>query len=133
MITATLPPNPNLADRFSWLLGTLVNAIGVEARRLGIAGPLEAAIGRRIWGLWKRLKSVFAKWQAGTLGPPRAARGTSSPPSPQNGEGEAPAERPPRPPSVLPRRWGWLKRLLPDIAHNMNPFSDLLDDPNRYK
>lgn len=34
--------------------------------------------------------------------------------------------------SVLPRgKFGWLKRLLPDIAHDMNVFLHLLTDPER--
>jgi hypothetical protein len=30
---------------------------------------------------------------------------------------------------VLPRRFGWLKRLLPDIAHHMHAFQYVLNDP----
>ena len=108
-----------LADRFAFSIGFLLNALAAEMRRRGIRGPLEAAILLRIFVLWKRLRVVLAKWRDGTLRPPRprVAR-----------EGAAP-ERPPRPPSLLPRGRGWLKRLLPDIAHHMNALLHPLTDP----
>jgi hypothetical protein len=97
--------------------------MGFEWRRRGIGHALETAISYRMIGLVKRLNAVFVRWRAGTLRPPRprAVR-----------ERAAPAERAqpaPRAPSVLPRRYGWLKRLLPGIAHTMNAFAPLLTDP----
>ena len=84
MFGRVLPANPTLADRFSWFLWVVINQMALEVRRRGIGHALETAMQRRILGLWKRLRSVLARWEAGTLTGPRerAARVLTPHPGP---------------------------------------------------
>jgi hypothetical protein len=113
---------PSLADRFGYCMRWLATGIGIEQRRMGLGFALADAIGRRLSGLWTRLLRVFARLREGTLRPPRprASRAGAT-----AAEG---APRPARPPSLLPRQFGWLKGLMPPIAHYMNAFISLLAD-----
>ena len=71
MFGRVLPANPTLADRFSWFVWVVINQMALEVRRRGMGRALETAMQRRILGLWKRLRSVLAQWEAGTLTGPR--------------------------------------------------------------
>ena len=98
MFGRVLPANPTLADRFSWFLWVVINQMALEARRRGIGHALETAMQRRIMGLWKRLRAVLARWDAGTLTGGAGAEEYPSPrPSPTRGEGEHPPPGPVRP------------------------------------
>jgi hypothetical protein len=60
-----------LADRFAWLIECLFKAMAFEGRRQGVGHAVGSAIAQRMFGLWKRLRSVLERWRAGTLRPPR--------------------------------------------------------------
>jgi len=141
MFGRVLPANPTLADRFSWFLWVVINQMALEGRRRGIGQALETAIQRRILGLWKRLRSVLARWEAGTLTAARgrkAAKGNATPqestphpdPPPQGGRetnGELRAQRGAAVWGKLPRGFGWLGRLLPTVERTA--FLPLVNDP----
>jgi hypothetical protein len=121
--------------------------MGYEWRRRGIPQPVQAALSFRMRGLWKRVRSVLAQWRAGTLKPARGRKifaesspeGTPHPnPPPQGGremEGDGSLVETPRfkePGSdwakLLPRRAGWLRKLMPDSAPYMQAFVWLFDE-----
>src|SRR5690349_337080 len=107
---------------------------------------------RRILGLWKRLRSVLARWEAGTLRPVVSRQGSvgvekvTPPPDPlPQGEGDSngggafadAGESCPHPQQrdgrvawaaeTLLRRVGWLGRLMPRVERTV--FLPLLNDP----
>ena len=86
-----------------------------EARRRGIGHKLETAICRRLIGLDKRLRSVLARWYAGTLGPPRP-RAPRVERVREVALGQEAAARPGLAPpdwrGLIPRKFGWLRQLL---------------------
>jgi hypothetical protein len=108
-----------LADRFAWWIECLFKALALHGHRRRIDASLGPAIAQRIFALCKRLKAALAKWRDGTLGPPRmrAAR-----------ERTVPAEELPRPKSVLPRGFGWLHRLIPELQEFAGGLWYLLTD-----
>src|SRR6516164_11095068 len=138
MLHRLLPPNPTLADRFGFFLHWLFEGMYGDWRRRGLTHVHRAEIEQRIWGMWKRLRSVLERYRAGTLRAPRGRSDTSprlvrsAAQSPQSGEGVSPQGgretnslsgwR-----SVLPRRFGWLKSLiLPDRQWCVTQFNWLL-------
>ena len=74
MLHRFLPANPTLADRFGFFLHWLFEGMYGDWRRRGLTHVHRAEIEQRIWGLWKRLRSVLERYRAGTL---RAARARS--------------------------------------------------------
>jgi hypothetical protein len=131
MISRYLPANATLTERFGHLLYWLFEGMAADWRRRGLRHVHNGEITLRVSALWKRFRSVVARWEAGTLRAP-GVRGTSPRPSPQSGEGEgsaASAQRPKPGWSVLPRTFGWLKSLLlPDRQHCVIAFNWLLLD-----
>jgi len=138
MFVRPLCPNPTLADRFGWMLQCMFDAIGFEWRRRGVTPAMQTAISQRFFGFMKRLNAVFAKWRAGTLRPPRA-RGmlatdgvqedtSDSGPPPQEGRENGGGTHGAHWSSLVPRRRGWLRRLLPDSAWAMDAMHELLAD-----
>ena len=136
MLHRLLPPNPTLADRWSWLLYWLFEGMYGDWRRRGLTHVHRAEIEQRIWGMWKRLRSVLERYRAGTLRAPRGRKTDTSPrlvrsaaQSPQSGEGEGRVARVAPAWSVLPRRFGWLKSLiLPDRQWCVTQFNCVLYD-----
>ena len=70
-----LPANPTLADRWGWLLHWLFEGMYGDWRRRGLTHVHRAEIEQRIWGMWKRLRSVLERYRAGTLRAPRGRKG----------------------------------------------------------
>jgi len=89
MLHRVLPADPTLADRVGHFVYGLFFGMESDWYRRGLRHVHKDAINARILGLWKRLRSVLERYQAGTL---RAGRtvtrhDTSPRPSPQSGEG----------------------------------------------
>ena len=129
-----LPANPTLADRFGFFVHWLFEGMYGDWRRRGLTHVHRAEIEQRIWGLWKRLRSVLERYRAGTLRAPRGRTGVSRKvtphpdPPPQGGRERIQIAgagwR-----SVLPRRFGWLKSLiLPDRQWCVTQFNCVLYD-----
>ena len=131
-MTGTTPtPLLELASRFAWAFKWLLEMIGYDAWRRQIGGPLLGAMTQRLWRLWTRLRTAFARWQAGTLRPPR----------PRPLRAGAPAAAAPADPlaglpagdwrllkRLLPRDFGWLKRVMPNLLPYAHAFIDLVAD-----
>ena len=136
MLHRFLPANPTLADRFGFFLYWLFEGMYGDWRRRGLTHVHRAEIEQRIWGMWKRLRSVLERYRAGTLRAPRGRKTDTSPrlvrsaaQSPQSGEGEGRVARVAPAWSVLPRRFGWLKSLiLPDRQWCVTQFNCVLYD-----
>jgi hypothetical protein len=119
MMARHLQPNPTLTERFGHLLYWLFEGMGLDWRRRGLQHVHSAEIGQRIMGLWRRLRLVIARWEAGTLVvarvPGLARQPTESTPHP-NPPPQGGREKIPTPGArwaeVLPRRFGWLRALL---------------------
>ena len=124
MMYRHLPVNPTLTDH---LLYWMFEAMGRDWRGRGVRPVHETEIAQRVMGLWKRLNSVFRRWQAGTLRAPRDAH--PSPPPQERERGRAARVLPGW--SVLPRTYGWLKTLLlPETRNWVDAFNCLLlNDP----
>ena len=84
MLHRFLPANPTLADRFGFFLHWLFEGMYGDWRRRGLTHVHRAEIEQRIWGMWKRLRSVLERYRAGTLRAPRAktVRPLTPPPDP---------------------------------------------------
>ena len=98
---------------FDWLGTDVAN----EGRRRQMSHALVGAICYRVITLRRRLRSLLEQMQAGTLRPPRARVARLE------GVRESRAERAPselpdfvaRPAACLPRGFGWLRRLMPEL------------------
>ena len=141
MITRYLPANASLTERFGPLLYWLFEGMYLDWRRRGLRHVHNGEITLRVMGLWKRFRSVVARWEAGTLRPVAGRRGavgrekiTPHPdPPPQGGReiggGDGSAKRAVPAWSVLPRAFGWLRALvLPDRQYCATSFNLLLHD-----
>ena len=121
-----LPLTP--AECFARIIATMVGMIGARVARPGkpgLAGPLSFAIHLRLQGIRNRITRYFARFQAGTLTPPRPR----------------PSPAAPRPSRATPGKWDhlhlpklprgklWLVRLVPGIGVGANYLQSLLDDP----
>ena len=113
-------PAPALAG----LIATLLAMLGARLERPGrpgLAGPVILAVANRLQRLHSRLTRLIARWEAGTLTPPRRR-----PP---------PRRRAPRAPGPwdhlphLPRGRGWLPRLVPGSGVGAAQLRRLLDEP----
>jgi hypothetical protein len=117
----------SLTDRFAWLFDGLCKVIGADAHKLRMEAALAWAIWTRVRVLGERLVALMARADAGRL---RVRRAATPPASPLQGEVEngrhmvgcAPGPR-------LPREFGWVRRVLPQIAQFAGVLSYLLDDP----
>ena len=129
-----LPANPTLSDRFGFFLHWLFEGMYGDWRRRGLTHVHRAEIEQRIWGLWKRLRSVLERYRAGTLRAPRGRKGvlrkvTPHPDPPPQGGRERIQTVGAGWRSVLPRRFGWLKSLiLPDRQWCVTQFNCVLYD-----
>ena len=134
MLHRLLPANPTLADRFGFFLYWLFEGMYGDWRRRGLTHVHRAEIEQRIWGLWKRLRSVLERYRAGTLRAPRGRKGvlrkvTPHPDPPPQGGRERIQTVGAGWRSVLPRRFGWLKSLiLPDRQWCVTQFNCVLYD-----
>ena len=101
------PVAPNSpAERFALTMALLLQAVAARVSRPGrpgLAGPLVGAIWLRLKRLTDRFARLAARIAAGALKPPRLRPGRAR---------RAAA----RPPSVLPRGFAWLIRLMPGDA-----------------
>ena len=121
-------PTPSLApaERFARLLASLLAMLGARLERPGrpgLPGPLILAAANRLNRIFHRLARYAARWQAGTLTPPRPRPTTPRPPTPRR---RAPAARAP---DILPAGQRWLVRLVPGIGVGASHLRHLLDDP----
>jgi hypothetical protein len=136
MIARLLPANATLTERFGHLLYWLFEGMYLDWRRRGLRHVHNGEITLRVMGLWKRFRSVVARWEAGTLRPVVSRQGAvvsekSIPPQGgrEIGTAEAGAKRAKPAWSVLPRTFGWLKSLvLPDRQYCVTAFNWLLLD-----
>ena len=117
-------PTPPLApaERFARLLATLLAMLGARLERPGrpgLPGPLILVVANRLNRIFHRLARYAARWQAGTLTPPR-----TRPPTPRR---RAPAAHAP---DILPAGQRWLARLVPGIGVGASHLQHLLDDPD---
>jgi hypothetical protein len=130
MLHRLLPANATLIDRWGHLLYWLFEGMALDWRRRGLRHVHHPEICQRIVGMWKRLRSVIARFEAGKLRPPRAraVRLLTLPPDPlPNGEGDSNCRSGWR--SVLPRRFGWLKSLIsPERQHHVIAFNLLIHE-----
>jgi hypothetical protein len=117
-----LPPQPALAtDWFILILATLRKWVW-EKPGQEMTGPVSAAIRRKLGMVQMRFASLAKRFHDGTLTPPKPR--VKPPASP---DGSAPRTRPP---PILPRRFGWLCRLVPSLASAAGAQMErLLDDP----
>jgi hypothetical protein len=116
-------PDPalTLADQIFRIVDVFLRTLAPEAHKCRV-GLVSCAIWNRVRRLERRFLTLYAMWKAGTLPKPRTS------PSPLKGEGRggggatAPAAAHPsprpgdinvRPASMLPRGFGWLRRMLP--------------------
>jgi hypothetical protein len=111
MLHRLLPANPTLADRFGFFLYWLFEGMYGDWRRRGLTHVHRAEIEQRIWGMWKRLRSVLERYRAGTLRAPRGRKGvlrkvTPHPDPPPQGGRERIQTVGAGWWSVLPRRFG---------------------------
>ena len=97
------PTLPDLPEMFTRAMSILFQIIWMRGHGR-IKSALFEASRHRVQRLQWRVRRLLLMWQAGTLPPPRPSRPSSG----------TPREARPRPPSVLPRTFGWLDRLLPE-------------------
>jgi hypothetical protein len=123
MLSKFLPANATLTDRFGHLLFWLFEGMALDWRRRGLRHVHHGEITQRVLGLWKRLRSVIERYQAGTLRPVVSRQSVVSQSSSHARSVERAGWR------VLPRRFGWLKSLiLPDRQYCVTSFNLLLLD-----
>ena len=106
----------------------MVGMLGARVARPGkpgLAGPLSFAIHLRLQGIRNRITSYVARWQAGTLTPPRPRTRPAGPRRPRKSPGKWDHLHLPK----LPRGKLWLVRLVPGIGVGANYLRILLDDP----
>jgi hypothetical protein len=120
MLTTT----PSLADRFTWLFDGLCKAIGADAHKRRMEAALAWAIWNRVRLLGDRLIALIARVRAGKL-PMRRTAGAGVKPSAEPRPAAAA-----RAPSLLPREFGWIRRVLPQTTQYAGVLSYLLDDPD---
>jgi len=117
------PINPKprtLTDRYAELIGEFQRALAKPRNALcpGL-GPLLILVWNRLSRLRRRFAALAGKFHAGTLPAPRTPRRRARPTTE-------------RPPSQLPRKPGWLGRLLPEpwwLGGCRDPLRRLLKDP----
>jgi hypothetical protein len=106
----TLPPQPALAtDRFILILATLCKWVWEKPGR-EMTGELSGAIRRKLGLVKARFALLAQRFHDGTLTPPKPRAAPRRLPASAD---EAPRTRPP---PFLPRRFGWLCRLVPGLA-----------------
>ena len=121
-MSAIPTPSHAPAERFARLLATLLAMLGARLERPGrpgLPGPLILVVANRLNRIFHRLARYAARWQAGTLTPPR-----KRPTTPRR---RAPAARAP---DMLPAGQRWLVRLVPGIGVGASHLQHLLDDPD---
>jgi hypothetical protein len=112
------------AERFARIIATLLAMVGARLERPGkpgLAGPLTLAITIRLERIRNRITRYVARWQAGTLTPPRPRPATAR----VRNRGAGRWDHLPK----LPRGRLWLVRLVPEIGVGANHLRILLDDP----
>ena len=122
-MSVTPPPSP--AEAFAGIIATLLAMVGARVARPGkpgLAGPLTLAIAIRLQRMRSRIARFAARWQAGTLAPPRPR------PARPRRERTAPGQWDHLP--KLPRGRLWLVRLVPGIGVGANYLRILLDEPD---
>jgi hypothetical protein len=122
---SSLPPQPALAtDWFILILATLRKWVW-EKPGQEMTGEVSAAIRRRLGMAQARFALLAKRFHDGTLAPPKPRARPPKPPA--SLEDGAPRTRPPL---ILPRRFGWLCRLVPALASQAgNQMERLLNEP----
>jgi hypothetical protein len=106
----SLPPQPALAtDRFILILAALLRWVW-EKPGSEMTGLVSVAIRRKLTTARARFALLAQRFHDGTLAPPKPRAAPGKSPSPDDA---APRSRPP---PILPRRFGWLCRLVPSLA-----------------
>ena len=121
----SLPAPLTPAERFARIVATLLAMVGARVERPGkpgLAGPLSLAIAIRLERMRNRIARFAARWQAGTLTPPRPRTRQAAP---RRRSAAGPWDHLPN----LPRGRLWLVKLVPGIGVGANYLRLLLDDP----
>jgi hypothetical protein len=108
---SSLPPQPALAtDRFILILVALRRWVW-EKPGTEMTGLVSAAIRRKLGMVLARFALLAERFHDGTLTAPKPRASPRKPPC--SADDAAPRTRPP---PILPRRFGWLCRLVPSLA-----------------
>jgi hypothetical protein len=120
--------SPSLADRFTWLFDGLCKVIGTDAHACRMEASLAWAVWNRVRVLGARLIALIARARAGRLA--ARAKGTPHPgPPPQGGREKSAGAGAGAHDRLLPRGFGWMRRVLPRTAQFAGVLSYLLRDP----
>ncbi len=106
------------AAHLAGIIDLLCRTVAAQIKGGRLAGPLIILIWSRLRRLGTRFAALDARVQAGTLRATAAARRRA-----------APRAARPRPPPVLPRRFAWLIRLVPESAAGASQLQYLLAGP----
>jgi len=123
-VSHATPQSP--AERFARIVASMLALVGARVARPGkpgLAGPLTLAIAIRLQRMRNRIARFAARWQAGTLTPPRP-RIRPAVPRCRNAT-PGPWDHLPK----LPRGRLWLTRLVPGIVFGASQLRALLDEP----
>jgi len=116
------PPTLTLPDRFAQIIGGLCRALSAQGAWARAAGPLGVLIWNRLCRMRVRFIALTTRVRAGTLPAAAPVRPRAATPRPAAS----------RPPSLLPRQFGWLLRLVPEpwrINAWRVPLEEVLADP----
>jgi hypothetical protein len=111
------PPQPDasLKERFGWFVKALGLLVFDFGRREPAKEPVTEVVRTRLRRALDRFHSLLARFEAGTLTPPRPRPARARP---EPADAEPPAPRPPG--ARLPRHLGWLWEISGDIEiHRM--------------
>ncbi len=112
-----------IPDRMNWLLGGIRRVISgseVVRRRL-VDGALLLLAWNRLGDIVKRFNALYEKWRAGTLKPTRKR---------PSRKGEARATPRTNKLAALPRRAGWLTRMVPEASWGGGTLTQVLYTPD---
>lgn len=99
------------ADRFAAIMDALCRAMAAEANARRVAGPLVLLI-------WVRLRRLAARFTLTLHAPPARTHRPARPDRPTHERRQ-----------ILPRHFGWLRRLLPGVSGAASQLNHLLSGP----
>ena len=123
MTTGTTLIDLPIPERFNWLLGGIRRVIGLSevVRRRLVNEAIVYLAWHRLGEIVRRFNALYEKWRAGTLKPTRKQASR---------KGEARATPRTNRLSVLPRRAGWLTRMVSECAWGGGSLLMLLEQPD---
>src|ERR1700729_3992596 len=112
-----------IPERFTWLLGGIRRVIGLSevVRRRLVNEAIVYLAWHRLGEIVRRFNALYEKWRAGTLKPTRKQASR---------KGEARATPRTNRLSVLPRRAGWLTRMVSECSWGGGSLLMLLEQPD---